>query len=69
MSKDIDPARWLRKRPDVSDSPEEFLRDYEDWAAKMLQQGGFNWGEFKWFAQRAGYLINWLDRKGGKDGG
>ena len=59
----IDPGEWLRKRPEVCDNADEFLRDFEHWATLMLGQEGLNWGEYVWFAQRASYLRHWKNKE------
>lgn len=50
---DVNPTLWLRRRPEVPDSPEEFHRDFLVWSRAMIRQAGMNWAEFAWFAARA----------------
>lgn len=59
--KRTDPAIWLRLRPELTDTPAEFLRDWYTWAQSMMRQDGFTWGEFEWFHGRAQTLYCRLD--------
>lgn len=49
----VGPAFWLRLRPYKPDTPQEYLRDFQDWAKKVIEQDGFSWKEFEYFAIRA----------------
>ena len=57
----IDPATWLRRRPERPECAEEFVRDFEAWGLQMLLQEGFNWGELEHFIARAKSLRKELD--------